>query len=39
MNFAHMPETQWQYGYPGVVSVMLFISVLLYRWFRRNGWL
>ncbi|MFI5495557.1 magnesium and cobalt transport protein CorA [Actinoplanes sp. NPDC051859] len=39
MNFLHMPETQWQYGYPGVVTVMLGISVLLYRAFRRNGWL
>jgi len=39
MNFTHMPEKNWQYGYPGVVAVMLAISVLLYRAFRRNGWL
>jgi magnesium transporter len=39
MNFVHMPETQWLYGYPGVILVMLVISVLLYRAFRRNGWL
>jgi len=39
MNFVHMPEKNWQYGYPGVWTVMLVISVLLYRWFRRNGWL
>jgi magnesium transporter len=39
MNFAHMPELRWQYGYPAMVSVMLGISVLLYRAFRRNGWL
>ncbi|BCJ53363.1 magnesium transport protein CorA [Actinoplanes sp. NBRC 14428] len=39
MNFLHMPETQWQYGYPGVITIMLVISVLLYRAFRRNGWL
>ncbi|GGQ44932.1 magnesium and cobalt transport protein CorA [Couchioplanes azureus] len=39
MNFAHMPELGWQYGYPGVITVMLLISVLLYRAFRRNGWL
>ncbi|RZU51120.1 magnesium transporter [Krasilnikovia cinnamomea] len=39
MNFEHMPETQWLYGYPVVVSIMLLISVLLYRAFRRNGWL
>jgi magnesium transporter len=34
-----MPEKNWQYGYPGVVAVMLAVSVVLYRWFRRNGWL
>ncbi|OJF12126.1 magnesium/cobalt transporter CorA [Couchioplanes caeruleus] len=39
MNFEHMPELGWQYGYPGVITVMLLISVLLYRAFRRNGWL
>jgi magnesium transporter len=39
MNFVHMPEKNWQYGYPGVIAVMLVISVLLYRAFRRNGWL
>jgi len=39
MNFAHMPETQWQYGYPVVITLMLGISVLLYRAFRHNGWL
>jgi magnesium transporter len=39
MNFAHMPELGWQYGYPAVLSVMLGISLLLYRAFRRNGWL
>ena len=39
MNFVHMPEKNWQYGYPGVVAFMFVISVLLYRAFRRNGWL
>jgi magnesium transporter len=39
MNFVYMPETKWQYGYPVVVAVMLVVSVLLYRAFRRNGWL
>ena len=39
MNFVHMPEKSWLYGYPGVIAVMLAISVLLYRAFRRNGWL
>jgi magnesium transporter len=30
---------KWLYGYPSAVLVMLLISVLLYRAFRRNGWL
>ncbi|MEV4705386.1 magnesium/cobalt transporter CorA [Actinoplanes sp. NPDC049316] len=39
MNFEFMPETKWQYGYPAVLTIMVVISVLLYRAFRRNGWL
>ncbi|AGL21600.1 magnesium and cobalt transport protein CorA [Actinoplanes sp. N902-109] len=39
MNFAHMPETQWRYGYPVVITVIVAVSVLLYRLFRKNGWL
>jgi magnesium transporter len=39
MNFKYMPERDWPYGYPVVVSLMLGVSVLLYRAFRRNGWL
>jgi magnesium transporter len=39
MNFEHMPELGWQYSYPALVTLMLGISVLLYRAFRRNGWL
>jgi len=39
MNFHHMPELGWRYGYPVVVSIMLGVSLLLYRAFRRSGWL
>jgi magnesium transporter len=39
MNFKHMPELGWQYGYPGLLTGLLVITVLLYRAFRRNGWL
>jgi magnesium transporter len=39
MNFRFMPELTWRYGYPIVFAVMVTFSVLLYRWFRRNGWL
>ncbi|MGW2448941.1 magnesium and cobalt transport protein CorA [Streptomyces sp. NPDC001675] len=39
MNFAHMPELDWRYGYPCALGVMLLGAGLLYRVFRRNGWL
>jgi magnesium transporter len=39
MNFKHMPELGWQYGYPAVMALMLGASALLYRLFRRSGWL
>jgi magnesium transporter len=39
MNFRDIPELRWKYGYPGVWLVCLIASVLLYRFFRRKGWL
>ena len=39
MNFDHMPELGWQYSYPALLTGLLVITVLLYRAFRRNGWL
>ncbi|MFD3807051.1 MULTISPECIES: magnesium and cobalt transport protein CorA [unclassified Streptomyces] len=39
MNFAHMPELGWTYGYPLAVGLMAAASGALYRSFRRNGWL
>ncbi len=39
MNFDIMPELEWRYGYPVVLAFMLAISLVLYRWFRRHGWL
>ncbi|GAB3151646.1 magnesium/cobalt transporter CorA [Micromonospora sonneratiae] len=39
MNFDVMPETKWTYGYPVVLALMLTISLVLYRWLRRNRWL
>ncbi|MFI7212982.1 magnesium/cobalt transporter CorA [Micromonospora maritima] len=39
MNFDNMPELKWTYGYPGIWAVNLTLSFVLYRWFRRNGWL
>ncbi|MET8123402.1 magnesium/cobalt transporter CorA [Micromonospora sp. NPDC005189] len=39
MNFENMPELTMTYGYPVVLALMLGVSLALYRWFRRNGWL
>jgi magnesium transporter len=39
MNFEHMPELQWELGYPAVLLVILVVCGLLYRRFRRAGWL
>ncbi len=39
MNFEHMPELGWAYGYPAAVLVMVTICFFLYRTFRRNHWL
>jgi magnesium transporter len=39
MNFEHMPELGSQAGYPGVLALMGTACLLLYRSFRRRGWL
>ncbi|WP_433536219.1 magnesium/cobalt transporter CorA [Micromonospora sp. CA-249363] len=39
MNFENMPELKMTYGYPVALALMLGVSLALYRWFRRNGWL
>jgi magnesium transporter len=39
MNFRHLPELGWRFGYPLVLAVMLAICLALYRAFRRSGWL
>jgi magnesium transporter len=39
MNFRHMPELRWQYGYPAVLALVLVVCLYLHRRFRRAGWL
>ena len=39
MNFEHMPELTWTYGYPAVLLAMLVVCSSLYWYFRRSGWL
>jgi magnesium transporter len=39
MNFEHMPELEWRFGYPMAISVIVLICLWLYITFRRNDWL
>jgi magnesium transporter len=39
MNFRHLPELEWRFGYPLVLATMVVICLWLYRAFRRSGWL
>jgi magnesium transporter len=39
MNFEHMPELSWRYGYPAVLLLIVAVCGVLYRAFRRAGWL
>ena len=39
MNFTHMPELQWRYGYPAALTAITVICFVLYRRFRKAGWL
>ncbi len=39
MNFSHMPELEWEYGYYVSLVVMALACVGLFRGFRRSGWL
>ena len=39
MNFEHMPELDWQYGYAFVLTVILAVCGWLYWRFRQNHWL
>lgn len=39
MNFQHMPELAWRWGYFGVWGVMVCIGLSLLWYFKRKGWL
>ncbi len=39
MNFEHMPELKWAWGYPAAVGLIAATCGLLYHRFRRAGWL
>ncbi|MET0447639.1 MAG: magnesium/cobalt transporter CorA [Aeromicrobium sp.] len=39
MNFEHMPELTWTYGYPLCVAVIAGLCGYIYLRFKRSGWL
>ncbi|MEW9552846.1 magnesium and cobalt transport protein CorA [Nonomuraea sp. NPDC050783] len=39
MNFDHMPELHWTFGYPLCLAMMALSVFLVYRLLRRSGWL
>jgi magnesium transporter len=34
-----MPELQWKYGYPAALTVIILVCGILYRRFKKSGWL
>jgi magnesium transporter len=39
MNFDFMPELRWKFGYPLVVGSLVLLTGILYRKFKKSGWL
>ena len=39
MNYEHMPELSWEYGYLYTMILMASITIGIFIWFKRKGWL
>ena len=39
MNFEHMPELDWTFGYPAALTLMALVCLSLFRYFHKVGWL
>jgi magnesium transporter len=39
MNFRYIPELHWRFGYFYALGVMVLSAVVLYRLFKKSGWL
>jgi len=39
MNFKYMPELEWTWGYPIIVSFMLALALVMVTYFRRKKWM
>jgi magnesium transporter len=39
MNFKHMPELEWEYGYHLAWAIMICVTIAIGLWFYKRGWL
>ena len=39
MNFVHMPELQWHYGYPYALGLIVVSTLIPLAWFKWRGWM
>lgn len=39
MNFNHMPELRWAFGYGFAIALMVSVSAVLLWFFKKSGWL
>jgi magnesium transporter len=39
MNFKEMPELKWFFGYPMALGLMALLTIVLFLFFRRRGWI
>ncbi|MFD8229292.1 magnesium/cobalt transporter CorA [Streptomyces massasporeus] len=39
MNFEHMPELRWVWSYPALIALMAVLEIMVFRLFKRRGWL
>jgi magnesium transporter len=39
MNFHHMPELDWPFGYPMALAIMVASAILPYLYFKFRNWL
>ncbi|MEU4467406.1 magnesium/cobalt transporter CorA [Streptomyces sp. NPDC024017] len=39
MNFEHMPELRWVWSYPALLVLMAVLEIMVFRLFKRRGWL
>jgi magnesium transporter len=39
MNFKHMPELEWEFGYPAAIVAMIIVLVLMLGFFMKKGWI